>query len=143
MCTSRPTPMVALLSAMLASAAAAGNAQTLPAPPLEPGLELASCVSGSPPLRVPAASERALLDAADRLRFQSAAQGRHPLYERGGQPSHQVLILRREDQWQYVTLQHHGAEAPCFTAVFAADRFDFTPAWLAKYQPRPAEGGGD
>jgi hypothetical protein len=25
------------------------------------------------------------------------------------------------------------------TAVFAAERFDFTPAWFGKYQPRPFE----
>jgi hypothetical protein len=102
-------------------------------------LELPSCVAGSPPLRVPADAERAVLDGADRGRFQDAAQARYPLYQRGGLVPTQVLILRRGRHWQYVTLQRGGANGLCFTAVFAAERFDFTTGWLAKYRPRAAE----
>lgn len=99
-------------------------------------LELRSCVGGSPALRVPASAERATLDAADRERFDAAAQARYPLYQRGGHAAYQVLMLRRGTQWLYVTLWRDGRSSPCFAAVFAADRFDFTPDWLAKYQPR-------
>ncbi len=102
-------------------------------------LELRSCVSGSPALRVPASAERATLDAADRDRFDAAAQARYPLYQRGGHTPYQVLMLRRGRQWLYVTLWRDGRSSPCFSAVFAADRFDFTPGWLAKYQPRAQE----
>jgi hypothetical protein len=100
-----------------------------------PELELPSCVSGSPPLRVSAAAERTDLDAPDRRQFQAAAQARYPLYQRGGLVPTQVMLVRRGRHWQYVAL-HRGPSGLCFSAVFAADRFDFTPGWLAKYRPR-------
>lgn len=121
--------------ALLVGLAAATTAGA--APVVE--MELRSCVSGSPALRVPASAERATLDAADRQRFEAAAQARYPLYQRGGFRPWQVLLLRRGGKWQYVTLWHDGRSAPCFSAVFAAERFEFTPQWLAKYQPRPHE----
>lgn len=114
-----------------------GTTMALAQPPAE--MELPSCVRGSPPLRLSAAAERAMLDRADRHRFQQAAEARYPLYQRGGQVPNQVLMLRRGGQWQYVTLWHGGPHGPCFTAVFAADRFDFTAGWLAKYKPRAGE----
>lgn len=101
-------------------------------------MSLRSCVAGSPALKLPVSSERATLDAADRHRFDAAAQARYPLYQRGGFRPYQVL-LRRGGQWQYVTLWHDGRPEPCFAAVFAADRFDFTAEWLAKYRPRPQD----
>jgi hypothetical protein len=102
-------------------------------------LEMPSCVSGSPPLRVSSAAEQARLDAADRKRFHEAAQARYALYQRGGLVPAQVLMLRRGRHWQYVTLWERGRGGLCFTAVFAAERFDFTDDWIAKYQPRAAE----
>lgn len=109
------------------------------APP--PGAEwlLPSCVRGSPPLRLPARVERAVLDAGDRQQFQRAAETRYPLYRRGGFVPPQVLLVRRGGHWQYVTLFDDGASGLCVTAVFAAERFDFTEGWLGKYQPREAE----
>lgn len=118
-------------------AALAGAAPVTAQPTAE--MALRSCVTGSPALRVPASAERATLDAADRGRFDDAAQARYPLYRRGGFKPWQVLLLRRGGQWQYVTLWQDGRSGPCFSAVFAADRFDFTPDWLAKYRPRPQE----
>ncbi len=100
-------------------------------------MSLRSCVAGSPPLQVPATAEQATLDAADRLRFDAAAQARYPLYQRGGMRPYQVLLLRRGGQWLYVTLWQDGRAQPCFAAVFSADRFDFTGDWIAKYRPRP------
>jgi hypothetical protein len=105
-----------------------------------PEMSLRSCVHGSPPLKVPVTAERARLDAGDRQRFQAAAEARYPLYQRGGLQPAQVLMLRRAGQWLYVTQGQDGRSGgPCVTAVFAAERFDFTPAWLAKYQPRAGE----
>lgn len=101
--------------------------------------ELPSCVTGTPPLRVAVAAERAALDAADRRRLHEAAQARYPLYQRAGLAPAQVLLLRRGGGWQYVTLWHGGPQGLCFSAVFAAERFDFTPGWVAKYRPRAAE----
>ena len=106
---------------------------------LAPELELPSCVVGSPPVRVAATAERAALDAADRRRFDEAAQQRYPLYQRGGFVPAQVLMLRRGGQWQYVTMWHAGRGGLCVSAVFAADRFDFTSAWIAKYRPQPGD----
>ena len=113
-------------------------AATAPAQPVAE-MELPSCVSGSPPLRVSAASERAVLDAADRKRFHDAAQARYLMYQRGGLVPTQVLLLRRSGHWQYVTLWRGEPSGVCFSAVFAADRFDFTADWVAKYKPRAAE----
>ena len=102
-------------------------------------LELPSCVAGSPPLRVSSDAEQTRLDAADRKRFDDVAQTRYALYQRGGLVPTQVLMLRRGRQWQYVTLSHLRASELCFTAVFAADRFDFTAEWIAKYKPRAVQ----
>ena len=102
-------------------------------------LELPSCVAGSPPLQVSSAAEQTRLDAGDRQRFHEAAGARYALYERGGMVPSQVLMLRRGRHWQYVTLWQGGAFGLCFTAVFAADRFDFTADWIAKYKPRAAQ----
>jgi hypothetical protein len=106
-------------------------------PGADPGdLELSSCVSGSPPLRVARNAERATLDATDRQQFQRAAQARYPLYQRGGLMPTQVLLLHRGGQWQYVTLWAGGPSGLCFSAVFAAEHFDFTQRWIARYRPR-------
>ena len=121
--------------ALLAAAAAAAAAWA--APP--PEIELPSCVDGSPPLRLPATAERTALDAADRRRFEAAAQARYPLYQRGGVVPAQVLMLRRAGRWQYVALWPAARGGLCVAAVFAADRFDFTPAWVAKYRPPPGD----
>jgi hypothetical protein len=101
--------------------------------------ELPSCVTGTPPLRVAPAAERAALDAGDRRRLHEAAQARYPLYQRAGLAPAQVLLLRRGGGWQYVTLWHGGPAGLCFSAVFTAERFDFTSGWIAKYQPRAAD----
>jgi hypothetical protein len=103
-------------------------------------LEMPSCVNGSPPMRLAASAERAVLDGTDRQRFEAAALARYPLYQRGGFVPTQVLMVRRGGHWQYVTLWPHGAKGLCVSAVFAADRFDFTPGWLAKYEPRTGDG---
>jgi hypothetical protein len=101
--------------------------------------ELPSCVADSPPLRVAMTAERAALDAADRRRLHEAAQARYPLYQRAGLAPAQVLLLRRGGGWQYVALWQGGPAGLCFSAVFAAERFDFTPGWITKYRPRPAD----
>jgi hypothetical protein len=119
--------------------AALAGAPVSAAPPAGE-LEMPSCVSGSPPVRLAASAERAVLDGADRQRFESAAQSRYPLYQRGGFVPAQVLMVRRGGHWQYVTLWPHGAKGLCVSAVFAADRFEFTPGWLAKYEPRAGDG---
>lgn len=121
--------------ALLAGAAAVASATSQPVA----DMELRSCVGGSPALRVPASTERSTLDAADRQRFDTAAQSRFPLYQRGGFRPWQVLLLRRGGQWLYVTLWHDGHDGSCFSAVFSADRFEFTPEWIQKYRPRSHE----
>lgn len=103
-------------------------------------LELPSCVAGSPPLTLSQAAERAQLDRADRQRFLQAAQRRFPAYQRvGGLVPAEVLVLRRGGGWQYVTILDGGPAGPCFSAVFAAERFAFTLDWLAKYKPSAGE----
>jgi hypothetical protein len=129
---------LALALALLATPAVAASPTA--ATGALPEMSLRSCVRGSPPLTLAVTVEKAQLDGGDRQRFQAAAQARYPLYQRGGLQATQVLLLRRAGQWQYVTLGQDGRSgALCVTAVFAADRFAFTPAWLAKYQPRAGE----
>lgn len=123
-----------------AVALAALSGTALYAAPPAGELEMPSCLSGSPPVRMAATAERAVLDGADRSRFHAAAQARYPLYQRGGFVPAQVLMVRRSGHWQYVTLWPHGPKGLCVSAVFAADRFDFTPGWLAKYEPRADDG---
>jgi hypothetical protein len=123
-------------AAMLAGLTWAAPTPAQPSDTVSDDLELTSCVSGSPPLRVARTAERAVLDAADRQRFQQAAQARYPLYQRSGLAPAQVLMLRRGGQWQYVTLWAQGPSGLCFSAVFAAERFDFTPRWIERYRPR-------
>lgn len=128
----RTAPMV--VAALVAlSASPPALAQTAPEQ------ELVSCVDGSPSMRVPMAAERALLDAGDRQRFHSAAAVRYPLYQRGGLVPAHVILLRRGGRWQYVTMWPKESSGLCFSAVFAAEKFDFTPDWVRKYQPKPAE----
>lgn len=126
-------PLAGLVIGVAAGLAAA------PSGARPPALELPSCVAGSPPLRVPGGTARAVLDAADRQHFDTAAQARYPLYRRGGGVPAQVVLLWRDGQWQYLTLWADGANGLCLAAAFAADRFDFTPAWLAKYRPRAGD----
>jgi hypothetical protein len=123
-------------AAMLAGLTWAAPTPAQPSDTVGEDLELTSCVSGSPPLRVARSAERAVLDAADRQRFQAAAQARYPLYQRSAVMPEQVLMLRRGGQWQYVTLWAQGPTGLCFSAVFAAERFDFTPRWIERYRPR-------
>jgi hypothetical protein len=80
-----------------------------------------------------------MLDPGDRQRFQAAAEQRYPLYQRGGMVPAQVLLLKRGGRWVYVTLWRNGHRGTCFSALFAAERFDFTPGWLAKYRPAPLD----
>lgn len=54
----------------------------------------------------------------------------------------QVLMLCRGRHWQYVAFWQRGASGLCFTAVFAADRFDFTADGIARYKPRAARPDG-
>ncbi|MBL8334175.1 MAG: hypothetical protein JNM08_13775 [Rubrivivax sp.] len=109
------------------------------AAPPEPELQLRSCVRDTPPLRVPARAAQVRLDEGDRDQFHHAAAARYPLYQRGGFVPPAVWLIQRDGRWQYVTLWHDGGRGPCFTAVFAAERFDFTARWLAKYRPREAD----
>lgn len=127
-----PKPMRCLAAAFALPAAACAAQAT-------PEIEFASCVTGSPPMRVPADAARAPLDGADRARFHDAAQARYPLYQRGGFAPSQVLLLQRGQRWVYVTVQQGWRRQPCFAAVFAAERFDFTSGWLQKYRPRAPE----
>jgi hypothetical protein len=78
----------------------------------------------------------ATLDPQDRTTFQARAQQLYPLYQQGGTQPSDVLLLRRNGHWLYVTLAAPNRHQRCFTAVFAADRFEFTAPWLRRYQPQ-------
>ncbi len=115
----------------------------LPALAAASDIEWPSCVEGSPPLRVSARAPKALLNPADRARFEQAARSRYPLYDLGRRPVAQVVLVQRGRGWQYLSLWSGGPTGLCLAAAFAAERFDFTPAWLAKYQPQADESLDD
>lgn len=119
--------------------ALAAAASAAPAAAVEAEVQLPSCVRDSPPLRLPARAARARLDVGDRDHFHQSAASLYPLYRRGGFVPPDVWLLQRDGRWQYVTMWHDGGPSPCFTAVFAAERFDFTSRWLAKYRPREGD----
>lgn len=112
---------------------------------------IASCIEGSPPLRLAAGDRHALLDSEDREAFEAAALTRFPVLDRDGFAAVQILLWGKGDgSWMYVALQPAAAVAdadaagayagatgreppPCFTAVFVGGAFEFTPELVRKY----------
>lgn len=122
---------------LLLAAMAGGHAGA--AEPAAEALALASCVDGSPPLAFARADRRALLDDADRERFQHAALTRYRVVGPHVLATAQILLWGKgADEWIYVTvrtLDDAGGGPSCFTATFSGDAFEFTPDLVRKYFP--------
>ena len=94
-----------------------------------------SCVGGAP-IRFRADDRRAWLDAADAAAVGAALTRRYPVLDRDGLLPDAIVLWRKPvDGWLYVTLLANPAKPSdvCFTATFAASRFELTAALLNKY----------
>lgn len=124
------------LGLLLAAAAGSGaqTAEMRAAPP--PGVvDIASCVSPQA-LRFESGDVNAVLDDGDRDAVAAAMAERYPMLQRDGfAPAHIVLWQKKGGELLFVSLKSRE-DAPgemCFTATFAAARFEFTPHLLMKY----------
>ena len=131
----RTTTRFAATVAMTISVAGAGHAVEVTN--LVPGAAdaIESCVS-TQAIRFSGADRRARLDAADAAAVSAAIVRRYPVVERDGlAPQHIVLWRKPDAQWIYIALLENPQRAGqvCFTATFAAARFEQTPVLIAKY----------
>jgi len=94
-----------------------------------------SCVGGAP-IRFGADDRRAWLEAADAAAVGAALSRRYPVIDRDGLLPDAVVLWRKPvDGWLFVALLANPAKPSdvCFTATFAASRFELTGALLVKY----------
>jgi hypothetical protein len=94
-----------------------------------------SCVDAST-IRFSTTDRRAFLEAADTEAVRAAIVHRYPMVEQDGlAPQRLVLWRNPKFGWVYVALLSNPAKPGevCFTASFDADKFDLTPALIAKY----------
>ena len=94
-----------------------------------------SCVS-TQAIRFSATDRRARLDATDAALVSAAIVRRYPMVERDGlAPQHIVLWRKPDANWIYIALLENPERAGqiCFTATFAAGRFEQTAPLIAKY----------
>jgi hypothetical protein len=123
-----------LITASIAATGQACGAQgtaTLPAG----AFVLENCVTG-PSIGIGATDKRAVLDDSDRDAVQAAIVARYPKLEGDGfAPAHVLLWQRSPDEWLYVNLMLRSSNPDtfCFTATFAAKRFEFTEPLIKKY----------
>jgi len=94
-----------------------------------------SCVGGSP-IQFRPDDRRVWLEAVDAAAVGSALTRRYPMLERDGLLPDAIVLWRKSvDGWLFVTLlANPGKPADvCFTATFAASRFELTAPLLIKY----------
>ena len=94
-----------------------------------------SCVGGAS-IQFRPADRRVWLEAADAAAVGSALTRRYPVLDRDGLLPDAIVLWRKPvDGWLYVTLLANPAKPAdvCFTATFAASRFELTAALLIKY----------
>ena len=94
-----------------------------------------SCVGGAP-IQFRPDDRRVRLEAADAAAVGAALTRRYPVLDRDGLLPDAIVLWRKPvDGWLYVTLLGNPAKPSdvCFTATFAANRFELTAALLIKY----------
>ena len=94
-----------------------------------------SCVGGAS-IQFRAEDRRAWLEAADAAAVGAALTRRYPVLDRDGLLPDAIVLWRKPvDGWIYVTLLANPAKSSdvCFTATFAASRFELTAPLLIKY----------
>jgi hypothetical protein len=94
-----------------------------------------SCVDRQA-IRFGADERRVVLDAADAATVSAALVRRYPLIERDGLAPQRIVLWRQAGRdWIYIGLLENPAKSSevCFSATFAAGRFDLTRPLLVKY----------
>ena len=131
-----PSRSLIALSAFAALASGGVNAREDTRPfPGGRANTIESCVGGAP-IRFRADDRRAWLEAADAAAVGSALSRRYPVLDRDGLVPDAIVLWRKPiDGWLFVTLLANPAKPSdvCFTATFAASRFELTGALLVKY----------
>jgi hypothetical protein len=124
----------ALVLALLATGAARARDEERPvATAITDAID--SCVDSSS-IRFRAQDKRVLLEAADLDSVSTAIVRRYPMVEQDGlAPQGLVLWRKPAIGWVYIALLVNPSKAGevCFTASFGADKFEMTPALIAKY----------
>jgi hypothetical protein len=129
--SARVAALVGTLALGLPALAARDDGRRVPGP----GDAIESCVGG-PEIRFQPGARRALLDASDAAEVSAALVQRYPIVARDGLTPERIVLWRDpKATWLYVALVSNpeNASEVCFTATFAAARFDVTPPLLVKY----------
>lgn len=113
-------------------------ALTLPwqAQAAQDGTLLVRSCAGTDTLEIDLRGEAVMLDESDRRGAAAAMLERYPVLARGVFEPAAIVLWRRPGQgWIYVALTTPQQPPPawCFSATFAAQVFDFTPALQRKY----------
>lgn len=99
------------------------------------GSAIESCVDKSA-IRFHKDDRRVVLDAADTVSVSAALTRRYPMVEQDGLVPQRIVLWRKPAiGWLYVALLVNPAKPGevCFTATFAAGRFELTPPLIEKY----------
>jgi hypothetical protein len=99
------------------------------------GTRIESCVSRSA-IEFGALDQRVLLEPVDQARVQAEMERRYPVLAQHGFPVSKIVLWHKTSgESLFITLLAHPTKADesCFTATFAADRFDGIAALRRKY----------
>ena len=130
-----PSARSAIACSLLAASGAAGAIESVRPSATAAAGTVESCVDHQP-IRFRADERRVVLDAADAATVSAALIRRYPMLERDGLAPQRILLWRKAGaEWIYVALLENPARPAetCFTATFAASRFDVTAPLIVKY----------
>jgi hypothetical protein len=132
------SPRILAVTALLLASFAAGPARARDETSLiaiAASESVESCVDTTT-IRFGKAEPHAVLDETDTAAVGAALIARYPMISQDGfEPSGLVLWRKPETGWLYIALLANPAKPAqvCFTATFAAGRFDLTGPLLKKY----------
>jgi len=99
------------------------------------GMSIESCVSQGV-IRFDAIDQRVVLEPDDQTRVQAEMEQRYPVLARHGFPVSKIILWHKKSgESVFITLlEHpHKPSEACFTATFAAARFDSIDTLRRKY----------
>ena len=102
------------------------------------GARIESCVSASA-IQFDPIDQRVALDADDQARVQAEMEQRYPVLARDGFPVSKIILWHKKNgESLFITLLEHPTKADeaCFTATFAAARFQGIATLRHKYLRR-------